>query len=83
MYKLTLHLIFNYPVQLQLVQGPFDLKENYLIKEPSVVLLLLELLPNLSEPLQVRIFMWPGASGLYNIYDLLNYYSVVVIVSLC
>ena len=35
------------------MEGPFDLKENFLIKEPSVVLLLLELLPNLSEPLQV------------------------------
>ena len=38
---------------MQLVEGPFDLKENFLIKEPNVILLLLELLPSLSEPLQV------------------------------
>lgn len=41
-------------LHVQLVDGPFDLKEKFLIKEPNVVLLLLELLPNLSEPLQVR-----------------------------
>ena len=39
----------------QLVGGPFDLKEKFLIQEPNVILLLLELLPNLSEDLQVNI----------------------------
>ncbi len=38
---------------LQLVAGEFDLRENFLIREPSVVLLLLELLPKLSDQLQV------------------------------
>ena len=37
----------------QLVGGPFDLKEKFLIQEPGVIPLLLELLPSLPEDLQV------------------------------
>ncbi len=38
---------------MQLVGGELDLKENFLIREPGVFLLLLELLPKLPEQLQV------------------------------
>ena len=37
----------------QLVGGPFDLKENFQIREPGVILLLLELLSHLPQELQV------------------------------
>lgn len=41
-------------VHFQLVGGgTFDLKQNFLIREPAAVLLILELLPSLSEDIQV------------------------------
>lgn len=54
-----LHLYESYvhyklcSVSVQLVGGPFDLKENLLIREPTVLLLLVELLPRVSEEIQV------------------------------
>ena len=42
----------------QLVGGPFDLKENFQIREPGVVPLLLELLPHLPQELQVCTSMF-------------------------
>lgn len=48
-----------YFLSSQLVGGPFDLKENFLVKEPNVVLLILELLPDLPEELQVSVVAGP------------------------
>ena len=42
---------------LQLVGGPFDERETLLIREPTVLLLFLELQPYLSDEIQVRE-MW-------------------------
>jgi len=38
------------------VGGPFDLKENFQIREPGVLLLLLELLPHLPQELQCELW---------------------------
>ena len=52
-HPLFCHKDTNSPLSSQLVGGPLDLKNNFSISDPSVLPLLLELLPNFSEPLQV------------------------------
>jgi hypothetical protein len=49
---------------LELLVGgdiPFDLTQNFLIREPNVLLLLLELLPNLTQVLQLEVWSTLGA----------------------
>ena len=54
-------------VLLQLVGERFDLKVNFLIKEPRVILLMLEALPSLSNELQVSATTQPADSTyMYN-----------------
>jgi hypothetical protein len=55
-----------------LVGGPFDGRDNLLIREPTVLLLLVELLPHLSEEIQIELWSSVGAilqGSLWNVHS--------------
>ena len=83
--------VYPFLLSIQLVGGSFDLKQNFLIREPNVILLILELLPHLSDNIQVRnivpTYLWMVNMGgkmqfhtHCDSYLLFNKYSTIIII---